>query len=240
MGGASKAVAAKATLLKGIVGGATFNVSGMALNGNFGGLLKGSLRGGLSGSLSGGLDAYFGADKWSAARVFSDGLAGGASEVIHGGRFADGFKTSIGVSALSASAFAMRERMIAQSRLNPLNAAGESAGFLGDGFKLAGGRIVPWLAEQVPSPFGGVQGGLGMFFGHAYAPGSWLDLVHEAYAGPHDFLNSGYWYDSVGNIKRLSGFAKGFGEFLNFANLAVATPFVAASVTPAYAYNGLR
>ena len=240
LGGASKAVVAKATLLKGIVGGATFNVSAMALNGNFRGILSGGLRGGLSGALTGGVDAYFGAGQWSLKRVFADGFAGGAAEVLHGGRFADGFKTSLGMSALAASALAMREKMIAQSQLNPLNAAGDSVGFLGDGFKLAGGRIVPWLAEQIPSPFGGVQGGAGMFFGHAYAPGSWLDLVHEAYAGPHDFLNSGYWYDSMGNIKQLSGFAKGFGEALNFANLAVATPFVAASVIPAYAYNGLR
>ncbi len=240
LGGASKAVVAKATLLKGIVGGATFNVSAMALNGNLGGVLSGGLRGALGGSLSGGLEAYFGANKWSLERVFAGGLASGASEVIHGGRFADGFKTGLGMSAFSAAALSMREKMIAQSRLNPLNAAGESVGFLGDGFKLAGGRFVPWLAEQVPSPFGGVQGGQGMFFGHAYEPGAWLDLVQEAYAGPHDFLNSGYWYDSMGNIKQLSGFARGFGEVLNFANLAVATPFVVASVTPAYAYNALR
>ena len=229
-----------ARLLQGAVGGATFSASSSALNGDFNGLLGNGLRGALGGSLSGGVNAWFSPGNYSAARVFADSLAGGASEVLHGGKFADGFKASFRAAALSAAAMGMRERMIAQSKLDPRNAAGKSAGFFGDGFKLAGGRIVSWLAEQVPSPFGGVQGGPGAFFGHAYEPGSWLDLVHEAYAGPHDFLNSGYWYDSMGNIKRMSAFARGFGEVLNFANLAVATPFVAASVTPAWATRSLR
>ncbi len=229
-----------ASLIQGAVGGATFSASSSALNGDFNGILGNGLRGALGGSLSGGVNAYFSPGNWSTARVFADSLAGGASEVLHGGKFADGFKASFRAAALTAAALGMREKMIAQSRLDPRNAAGKSAGFFGDGFKLAGGRIVAWLAEQVPSPFGGVQGGQGAFFGHAYEPGSWLDLVHEAYAGPHDYLNSGYWYDSMGNIKRMSAFARGFGEVLNVANLVVATPFVAASVTPAWATRSLR
>jgi len=229
-----------ARLLQGAVGGSVFSMSSSALNGEFNGLLGNGLRGALGGSLSGGVNAWFTPANYSAARVFADSLAGGASEVLHGGKFADGFKASFRAAALSAAAMGMREKMIAQSKLDPRNAAGESAGFRGDNFKLAGGRIVSWLSEQVPSPFGGVQGGQGRFFGHAYEPGSWLDLVHEAYAGPHDYLNSAYWYDSMGNIKRMSGFARGFGEVLNFANLAVATPFVAASVTPAWATRSLR
>jgi hypothetical protein len=70
-----------------------------------------------------------------------------------------------------------------------------------------------------------------------YKAGSWQDYLVEAYAGPHDYLNSGYWYDSMGNIKTgLSMLERGFGEALNYVNVAVATPIVLASVTPSYIY----
>jgi hypothetical protein len=62
------------------------------------------------------------------------------------------------------------------------------------------------------------------------------DYLVEAYAGPHDFLNHAYWYDNVGNAIEHSGVVKYVGEVLNFMNVAVATPIVAASVIEPYEY----
>ncbi len=61
-----------------------------------------------------------------------------------------------------------------------------------------------------------------------------MDRLVEVYSGPHDYLNSPYWYNSNGNAISYTGFARYVGEALNTANVVVATPFVAASVTPAY------
>jgi filamentous hemagglutinin len=82
------------------------------------------------------------------------------------------------------------------------------------------------------SLLGGQQGDTGSLFGVSYAAGSLRDYVVEAFAGRHDYLNSGYWYLENGNARNLTGFAAGFGEVLNAANVIVATPFVAASVIP--------
>lgn len=65
-----------------------------------------------------------------------------------------------------------------------------------------------------------------------------MDLLVESYAGPHDWLNSGYWYDAAGNIKQgLSGFQRGFGEVLNYANVVPASVFVAGSWAQPYTSN---
>lgn len=102
--------------------------------------------------------------------------------------------------------------------------------------KLGGGRNIEGVPIQKPSPLGGIQGGPGKIFGIPYAPGSLVDRFVEVFAGPHDYLNSGYWYNSSGNAYNRSGLSGYFGEALNFANVAVATPFVASSVTQVSAY----
>ena len=126
--------------------------------------------------------------------------------------------------------------MVAQS--TGQNATGNSVGFGGDGFKLGGGRCFASGVCDV-SPLGGIQGGRGSLFGFPYESGSFADHFVEAYAGPHDFLNSGYWYDGAGNAINHPGLANGFGEALNGLNVVIATPFVGASVLPSSAYYGL-
>ncbi|TCV85150.1 hypothetical protein [Sulfurirhabdus autotrophica] len=91
------------------------------------------------------------------------------------------------------------------------------------------------------SPLGGGQGGPGRLalFGE-YQPGEFIDKIVEVYTGPHDFLNSGYWYDKLGNGKNLTGFAKAFGEGFNALNVNVATPFAAAAPVPTYTYDMVK
>ena len=134
------------------------------------------------------------------------------------------------VNVLGNAADNMRDLMVAQSRLDPLgrNESGVSVGFRGDGFKLGGGRFNP--RSGTPSPLGGVQGGQGEVFGMRYQPGSFADHLIEAFAGPHDYLNSGYTYDQVGNIRPKSFVGNVVGQVLNYGNVAVASPFVVGSV----------
>ena len=132
--------------------------------------------------------------------------------------------------------------MITQSKKGEKNLGGKSAGFLGDLFKLGGSRFSKRSPGAI-SPLGGRQNGPGYLgltlggeqvLGINYEPGSILDHVVETYAGPHDYLNSWYWYDNntgyirdgIGTIGRV------FGEGLNAINVLIATPFAAASVVP--------
>lgn len=82
--------------------------------------------------------------------------------------------------------------------------------------------------KQSPSLLGGHQGGKGEFFGVEYSPGSMLDLANEAFAGPHDFWNSGYWYTPSGNAINHQGWDKIYGEALNGINVIGAAPFAIA------------
>ncbi|MBI3562945.1 MAG: hypothetical protein HY080_14640, partial [Gammaproteobacteria bacterium] len=182
-------------------------------------------------------------------KVTVSGVVGGTQSVMYGGKFSAGFKKSAIVTGLEIAALKMREIMVSQSKIDDLNATGKSVGFRSDGFKLAGGRfnianLESWLPcdPNTGSPLGGWQGGEGRFFGISYQSGSVLDYVVEAFAGPHDYLNSGYWYDSFGDIKQMSNTARYFGEALNAVNVLVATPFVAASVVAPHSeilYNPL-
>ena len=81
---------------------------------------------------------------------------------------------------------------------------------------------------------GGFQGKLGQFSFFDYLPGSVWDRVAEAYAGPHDKLNSFIWYDNSGNIKTgLDGSLLGrIGEVTNYANVLLATPFAISTLIP--------
>lgn len=182
-----------------------------------------------------GGNAYGG--NWAETALIAGG-AQGISNEITGGSFSNGFKVGFGISALRSAALGMREKMVEQSMLDPENSRGSSVGFEGDGFKLGGGRYNPGLEAQVASPLGGLQGDqgqLGVPFTELavdYSRGSFADYLVEAYAGPHDWLNSGFWYDAAtGNIRQgISTAGIVFGEAMNLANVVVATPFVAGSV----------
>ncbi len=55
----------------------------------------------------------------------------------------------------------------------------------------------------------------------------------EAYAGPHDYLNS-WTYDANGNYA-ISGWMNSVASIGNALNVAVATPLVVGSTIQAYA-----
>jgi RHS repeat-associated protein len=232
--------AALGPALGGVMGGIIAGTGAGTVNGYLAdGTLKGALTGGLSGGLFGGIGGYYG-DTWSWSRVALNGMAGGVSAQARGGSFVRGMGISLGVSILSYAAVEMRTAMIEQScGGNGANCSGQSAGFKGDGIKVGGGRFVegiPGEAQPI-SWLGGRQGGDGSIFGVPYTSGSFADITVEAYAGPHDFLNSGYWYNDAGNAINYHGVAAVFGEVLNFSNVFVASPFVGASVTPNFAYQ---
>lgn len=222
-GAAAATLSAEATVLGWAAGGA---VAGAISTGT----LKGALLGGVTGAAFGGVDVAFGS-QYSFGRVLTDAGVGGLSSSLMGGSFGDGFKLAGSLSALTYAATSMRTAMVEQSRIDPRNASGLSAGFRGDAFKLGGCRT-----PCVSSLLGGVQGGPGSFFGRAYAPGSFLDHLIETYAGPHDFLNAPAFYNSVGNNVVRTGLLASIMEPISFANVAVATPFAIASVVPPYAY----
>ena len=118
----------------------------------------------------------------------------------------------------------LRAKMIAQSRLDPHNSSGISAGLDGDGFKLAGTR---WDnnpgAKNFAGPLGGRQGGQGKLFGFNYPPGGIVNHVVESWAGPHDYLNS-WAYAADGTLRNLTRFEQFVGGFTNPLNVGIATP----------------
>jgi RHS repeat-associated protein len=136
-----------------------------------------------------------------------------------------GFATSAAIFNLSLANVGMRSAMITNSMVNPHNLGGPSAGLFGDGIELAGSRFVEGVAEGLQDPgwLGGHQGGKGRLgwgkFSVEYAPGSLLDLQMEAFAGPHDFLNSWYWYNKDGNAINHQGLDYVSGEALNGINV---------------------
>ena len=209
-------------VLGGIAGGA---VAGAISSGNS----KGAAIGALTGGITAGIGGYYGGN-YNAGRVLAEASVGGVSSELQGGDFGKGFLASGSLSSLTWAALEMRRVMVAQSRLDPQgrNDKGVSDGFRGDGFKLGGCR-----APCDSSPLGGVQGGPGKLFGLAYRPGSFVDHLIETYAGPHDFLNSGIFYDGLGNSIGRPAIL----DIVNGGNVLVATPFAAASVIPSYAYG---
>ena len=212
-----------------VVGGA---VSGGVSSALSGGGVRGVLANAAGGGVLGALGVNSGG-KWTPQRVLSSAAVNGVTAAAAGGNFRNAALSGLQWGGLRYAAAAMRRAMVAQSLLNPDNAGGLSGGFFGDRFKLGGGRHNAYSDQ--PSPLGGHQGGQGRLFGRAYEPNSLWDRVVEAYAGPHDYLNSFYWYDGSGNIKpHLSPAQRHFGEVLNGANVLVATPFAAVSLVPAH------
>ena len=89
---------------------------------------------------------------------------------------------------------------------------------------------------------GGWQGGAGRFGFFDYLPNSLWDRVAEAYAGPHDVMNSFIWYDSQGNIKpSVNGSLLGrIGDVTNYTNVLLATPFALGKLLPPVTLDAIR
>jgi hypothetical protein len=236
VGPPTAALSAAANIVGGVAGGM---VGGGLASGLQGGNLNSIARGAGAGGLLGGIQGYYG-NTWNLERVAASSVGGGVSSAIKGGTFTSGAVTSLAVSTLSYAAVSMRQYEWGQSQLNPENAGGKSDGYMGIGGKLAGERVIAGktLIEMgTGGLFGGVQGGDGYFWGMKYAPGSFLDHLNEAFAGPHDFFNHAYWYDKMGNQIAREGIEKYLGEGFSGANILLASPFVAASAIPTSVYH---
>lgn len=232
-GGATGTSAATVTLSGQMIGGATGGFVGGAL---YTGDLRGGLNGTFAGAVFGGIDFGY-SGQWNLSRVAVQTLAGGAVAKIEGSDFQAGLKSAFVVSALNQAAYSMRKAMVTQSKLDPRNASGESAGIYDDHFKLAGTRFDPNYSDgRGLGFFGGAQGEHGYVFGALYNPGSFADRALEAYAGPHDFLSSPF-YDASGNMLRLSTFGQALGGAASIINLVLATPFVVPVVAPSLVYQ---
>lgn len=212
--------------------------------GTLGGAIVGASIGGVTAGATSGIEA---SSMTSAGKILANSTVGGVQSAVQGGSFQSGFKTSFGVETLSAAALWMRKKTLESSNKYWANSSGDSVGFRGDGYKAGGGRYDYAAAERgewdvsmprkTGSPLGGWQGGQGKFFMIPYSKGDVLDYVVEAYAGPHDWLNSGYWYDAAGNIDyrvATSKFRSAVGEVINAVNVIPATLFVGASVIQPY------
>lgn len=223
---------------EGILQGAKYGAIGGAIMGPVTAMYAGAYNGSLNGA------ARYG---YSAERVAVQSLAGGVSSAAQGRSFIDGLKSSFIPSALTYMAVSMRASMWDQSQLDPRNSSGVSGGFMGDGNKVGGGRYSELNPDGI-SPLGGKQGGRGFLgimlnneplVGGYYAANSWQDRLVEAYSGPHDWLNSGYWYNAAGNAIGHQGVASGFGEILNGLNVIPASVFAGASVVQPYNYSAV-
>lgn len=217
------------TLGSAVVGAAAGFVGGLVASG---GDLKAGLLGAVSGGLGGAIGGYY-ASNYTVGRVVAEGVASGVNSRLSGGSFRDGFKLGIEMSSLAYLNAEARGPVKEQSRLNPGNSSGTSAGFLGDGFKAGGQRMIETI-RGVENPtiqtfwdklldFGGIQGGQGSLFGSSYPPGSIQDRLVEAFSGPHDFWNN-LWgsYTPLGNQ---SQFATSFmGGVVNVAGVLVVAP----------------
>ena len=210
--------------------------------------VTGFIAAGINSNISG----YYG-NTWTASRVLVTSVAGGAISEMKGGSFASGFKTSFVLSSLTYGNYLMRENQVANASLNPdgSNIDGESAGFFGDGKKLAGARRT--VGEngaylRCDSLMGGCQGAPRLeddvrssFFGLPYPPGSIPDRINEAFAGPHDILrNLTGSYDALGNAVRFTGAMGVIDNVRNYALVIPAAPFAFAALVPTSSYDTIR
>jgi RHS repeat-associated protein len=201
----------------------------------------------ISASLTSGINSYYG-NTWTMSRVLVTSVAGGIATSLQGGSFADGFKTSFILAGLTFANMQMRAFMAEQARLNPgSNGDGLGVCFRGDCTKMAGGLYDAEFPDAL-SKLGGQQGSPDYyFFGHKLDTSTFLGrsmaMVMEAYAGPHDTFNSGYFYDGMGGIRTgMSAFERGFGEvaFNYSTSLVLATPFAAAALVPGNSYSAIN
>lgn len=226
--------AGTSAILAGAIGGAAAGFVGGAITT---GTLKGALYGAFTGAVFGGIAGHYG-HTWNWERVVVESLAGGVTSEVTGGSFADGFKMQFIASSLNYATTSMRKQMIEQSEKNPENIKGESAGYRGDGKKIAGVRYD--VNGRVKSgPLGGVQGGEGRIFGMKYKPHSFVDRFLEAWAGPHDWFSSIFMYDPATGNNLVPGgiFSRAFRMFWTTISLPLSLPFVVAGEASYYMYQ---
>jgi len=207
------------------------------------GSLRGALQGAASGAIFGGIQGIYG-NAWTWGRVGSTSVAGGVTAEIAGGKFRDGFRVSLAVSLLTFANYKMRLNQIRNSSQNPDNINGKSAGFFGDGKKLAGARHTidpkdPNSYIKCESLMGGCQGApiskygdvRSSFLGASYEPSSIQDYVNESFAGPHDwFRDATGSYLSNGNSISTSGFSAFWDEIKNYTLVIPAAPFAVGGI----------
>ncbi len=184
-----------------------------------------------------------------AAGALGGGISGGLNAAYYGGNVGEGALSGAAHGAASAVAFDllastadyMRSEMIKQSKLDPRNVNLNWDGY----FKLDGGRYDPNPGyENSCSPLGCQQSGPGSIslfgFRIPYEPNSLLGRITRAFSGPHDYLNSTYWYDPLnGFIKQgMSMNERIVGEvFVNYPNVIFAAPFALAGAVRAPALS---
>jgi hypothetical protein len=226
--------------------------------GSIGDAFKSGVVGAAAGILVGGVQGYFG-NTWNAARVGATAVAGGAGAEIQGGEFRHGFAIAGALALVTWGAIEAREF---EWRTSPPEAKnGKSVGFRGRPGKLAGSRPEVTGYDEAGAPIirptqginwlGGEQGDQGYSFAWKYAPGSVRDRVFEAFSGVHDFLNHPWTYNSQGYVQQHASLfgrpiaaltsnavARGVSETMSWFNVALASPFVTASMVPesSYAY----
>lgn len=235
------------TTLGGAIAGAAsgFAAGFVASGGNF----ESAFQGAFAGAIFGGVDAFYGgAGNYPFSRVIAQSAAGGVSSKLSGDSFSDGFKSSFGMSLLTYGNLQMREQMAEHARLNrDSDGSGLGVGFRGNYDKLAGGLYDSARPDAI-SQLGGRQGDPAYhFFGHHINTSTGLGrvaaVVMEAFGGPHDYFNSGFWYDGRGAIRQgMSNIERYFGELaINYStSLVLAAPFAAAGLIPESAYGSLK
>ncbi len=152
-----------------------------------------------------------------------------------------------GLGTLRDAALWMRNQQIAGHTAEDKHAMrqGHSAGaatfwgFSYDEYKLGGQRnasitLFGFLKLPIPTsgPLGGSESLGGTLFGYRYEAGSIVDRLIEAFAGPHDFLNSVWYYGPDGRQSSNAwGSLLGPLDWLpNWINLVPAAPFGAATL----------
>lgn len=241
-----------ATVAAGAIAGA---ISGAVAGGILTGSWNGALGGAAAGAITGGIAGYFG-DAYSATRVIADSVGGGVSAELNGESFRQGALIAFTISAITYAAVSAREYELAHSQGTP-GQVGDSPGFRGVKGKLGGGRINADEWEKLglgpldpasssyardlreyykaadPSYLGGHQGLQGSILSpdNTYLPGGFQDQLVEAYAGVHDFLNHGFFYNANGTAHNFM-LGKFVGEVINGANVFLASPVVAVSAVP--------
>ncbi len=195
--------------------------------------------------------------------VLSGAIVGGVSSgliaAINGQNVGEGFARGAALGGLLGflagnARFARAVEVVGSSKANPGgNPAGLSdGGPAKDGIKLGGGRVLSDAAKRGEgfrglfgfieskggvSYLGGNQTGPGSFFGVSYSSSGPVNYLVESFAGPHDFLQHFFFYNSNGQLKALTGvtgfFSAQLSPFINIANVGIAAPFATSFAVPA-------
>lgn len=250
-GAQAATIATQAAVMSGMASGA---VAG-ALNAySQTGSLQDAFAGAIGGAIVGGFTSGLNSTPWRqldtsqrAGVILGNGVIGGVSSTMNGGKFSDGFRLGAGMSALSYVNYELRKYNATHKYGNPNNWTGKSVGLEGDYVKHAGTRqIYDWIKSTCgdlingPKQFGGNQGQGGSLFGlYDYDLGDFSDGLFEAFGGAHDTLNS-FQYDAMGNIKPFwgSGVGGALGNAWSLGMVFVSAPLGLSGYTRWSGDNG--